>query len=78
VLDDEVRDWKVEAIEGGFRTSLLEPAGVLVSECDDDQFIRREGPSASSIAFTGSESPTRNSTSSLGAASASSLARSAA
>jgi hypothetical protein len=51
VLDDEVRDWKVEAIEGGFRTSLLEPAGVLVSECDDDQFIRREGPSASSIAF---------------------------
>jgi hypothetical protein len=44
VLDDEVRDWKGEAIEGGFGASLLEPTGVLVSECDDDQFIRREGP----------------------------------
>src|SRR5512133_2493577 len=44
VLDDEVRDWKGEAIEGGCRASLLEPAGFLVSECDDDQFIRREGP----------------------------------
>jgi hypothetical protein len=44
VLDDEVRDWKGEAIEGGFRASFLEPAGVLVSECDDDQLIRREGP----------------------------------
>ncbi len=43
VLDDEVCDWKGEAIEGGFRTSFFKPGGVLVRECDDDQFIRREG-----------------------------------
>jgi hypothetical protein len=42
VLDDEVCDWKREAIEGGFRASFLKPCGVLVGECDDDHFIRRE------------------------------------
>jgi hypothetical protein len=43
VLDDEVRDWEGEAVEGGFRASLFKPGGVLVRECDDDEFIRREG-----------------------------------
>jgi hypothetical protein len=43
VLDYEMCDWKGEAIEGGFRASLLEPGGVLLRKCDDDQFIRREG-----------------------------------
>jgi hypothetical protein len=38
-----VCDWKGEAIEGGFRASSFKPGGVLVGECDDDQFIRREG-----------------------------------
>jgi hypothetical protein len=36
-------DWKGEAIEGRLRASLLEPGGVLLGKCDDDQFIRREG-----------------------------------
>lgn len=43
VLDDEVGDWKGEAVEGGFRASFLKPGGILVRECDDDQFVRREG-----------------------------------
>ncbi len=43
VLDDEVCDWEGEAIEGGFRASFFKPGGVLVRECDDDEFIRREG-----------------------------------
>ena len=36
-------DWKREAIESGFPASFFEPAGVLVRECDDDQFIGWEG-----------------------------------
>ena len=43
VLDDEVCDWKGEAIEGGFRASFFKPAGVLVWKCHDDEFIRGEG-----------------------------------
>jgi hypothetical protein len=31
------------AIEGGFRASFFEPGGVLVGECDDDEFVRWEG-----------------------------------
>jgi hypothetical protein len=79
VLDDEVCDWKGEAIEGGFRASFFKPGGVLVRECDHDEFVRREGAKrVRPIAFTGSDSPTRDSTSEVGAASASSSARSAA
>jgi hypothetical protein len=29
-------------MEGGFRASFLEPGGVLVWKCDNDQFVRRE------------------------------------
>jgi hypothetical protein len=36
-------DWKGEALEGGFRASFFKPVGVLVRECDEDEFIRREG-----------------------------------
>ncbi len=43
IVDDEMCDWKGEAIKGRLRASLLEPGGVLLRECDDDQFIRREG-----------------------------------
>jgi hypothetical protein len=43
LLDDEVCDWKREAIEGGFRASFFKPAGVLVRECDNDEFICLEG-----------------------------------
>ena len=43
LLEDEVCDWKGEAIEGGFRASFFKPAGVLVWKCDDDEFIRGEG-----------------------------------
>jgi len=41
--NDEVCDGKGEALEGGFRASLFKPGCVLVRECDDDEFIRREG-----------------------------------
>jgi hypothetical protein len=39
VLDDEVSDGKGAAIEGRFRASFLEPAGILVGKCDDDELV---------------------------------------
>lgn len=71
-------DWKGEATVGGFRASFFEPGGVLVRSVTTISSSAGKVRSASSIAFTGSESPTRESTSSVGAASASSSARSAA
>jgi hypothetical protein len=73
-----VCDWKREAIECGLRASSFKPGGVLVRECDDDQLVRRKGAKRVLDRFDRSESPIRGSTSSVGAAAASSSARSAA
>ena len=76
VLDDEVCHGQRELIERRLGAPFLKRARILVRKRDNDHFVGRKAlRRASSIALTGSESPTWDSTSSLGAASATSSAR---
>ena len=78
VLDDEVCYWQREAIERRLGASFLEPAGILVRQCGEDHFVGRKAAQRVLDRLDGSESPTRGSMSSPGAASATSSARAAA